>query len=114
MRLYAVFDGLLQEVVGLWAYDKARVEAEIAEYQRGSCDREYMVVEREQTPSEILWCWAQSHIGEQFTAALAADCPVCEAWRLVVNGGALTGDVAHAKSPHYEPAGAGCVQQKGA
>lgn len=59
-----------------------------------------------------LFVWAETHEGRQLTRELAAKCPACLGWYLVVDeNGKLTGEIADAQERGWSQANEdlGCV-----
>ena len=69
------------------------------------------------TDRDALQAWADNHEGWQLTRELAAKCPPCLGWYLVVDeNGKLTGEIADAQDRGWSQADEdlGCVRRESA
>ena len=111
--VYAVRNIGSREMLTEWTTDQVQANEWAAECEMHETEPVVEVVEQEMTDLDLLERWASWHEGEHMTPELAATCPQCEGWYLIVDAdGDLTGDMAAADDERYTQADdvLGCVR----
>ena len=112
-KCYAVRNIGSRELLTEWTPIRAQADRWAVDCEQHETQPLVEVITQEMTDLDLLERWASWHKGEHMTPELAATCPQCEGWYLIVDAdGDLSGYLAAADDERYTQADdvLGCVR----